>query len=310
MRNLTTRPLFSRPLSSRSLSSRFLRTLPLLAILPGLLMTSAVLAGPAGETQASGAANDLATPPKDAERTPSGLASKVLTPGTGKLHPGPTDIVAVHFIGRTPDGDVFNDSHQQGKPVVFNLSKVFKGWQEGIQLMVVGEKRRLWIPGHLAPQNPKAGPSGPVIFDVELFAIKTLPRAPTHLEEPPSDAVRTPSGAFTKLLEEGTGTDKPTFEDSVLVHYTGWTTDGKVFDSTIERGRPTMFPLDRVMHGFAECMQQMVVGEKRNFWIPAHLAGGQWPGSPQGMLVFEVQLLNVADTAQILQDGPIPKDES
>ncbi len=301
MRNLTTRPIFY----------RFFRTLPLLAILPGLAMTQVILARPAGETQASGAiSDDLSAPPKDAQRSLTGLVSKMLTPGTGKRHPGPSDMVAVHFVGRTPDGTVFNDSHTQSQPVVFNLEKVFAGWKEGIQLMVVGEKRRLWIPGHLAPQDPKAGPRGPVIFDVELLAIKPLSSAPSDLKAAPADATRTPSGAYTKLIKAGSGTVKPTFEDSVLVHYTGWTSDGKVFDSTAERGRPTMFPLDRVMHGFAECMQQMVIGERRHFWIPASLAGGQWPGAPKGMLIFEVELLNIAETARILQDGPPPESGS
>ena len=77
----------------------------------------------------------------------------------------------------------------------------------------------------------------------------------------------------------------------MTVHYTGWTTDGKMFDSSVPRGKPATFPLDRVIAGWTEGVQLMVEGEKRRFWIPEALAyKGQ--REPKGMLVFDVELIS------------------
>jgi FKBP-type peptidyl-prolyl cis-trans isomerase len=116
---------------------------------------------------------DVAAPPKDAQKTSSGLASKVIVPGKGKEHPKSTSQVTVHYTGWTTDGKMF-DSSVGGQPATFPLDRVIKGWTEGVQLMVVGEKRRFWIPGNLAYDNsprPDA-PKGMLVFDVELLAIK------------------------------------------------------------------------------------------------------------------------------------------
>jgi FKBP-type peptidyl-prolyl cis-trans isomerase len=117
---------------------------------------------------------DVAAPPKDAQRTTSGIASKVLTPGKGKAHPNGTSEVTVHYTGWTTDGKMFDSSVQRGAPSSFPLNRVIKGWTEGVQLMVVGEKRRFWIPGNLAydgSTRPDA-PKGMLVFDIELISIK------------------------------------------------------------------------------------------------------------------------------------------
>ena len=117
---------------------------------------------------------DVAAPPKDAQRTSSGIASKVLTPGKGTAHPNGTSEVTVHYTGWTTDGKMFDSSVQRGAPSTFPLDRVIKGWTEGVQLMVVGEKRRFWIPGNLAyDQSPRPGaPKGMLVFDIELISIK------------------------------------------------------------------------------------------------------------------------------------------
>lgn len=228
--------------------------------------------------------------PANAAVTASGLASQVLVEGTGEK-PDPNDLVAVHFIGRTPDGKQFQNTYDVGKHQVFNLTQVFPGWSEGILLMQVGEKRRLWIPPHLAPPNPRQGPRGAVVFDVELLGVNPVPNMPSV--EPPEDAVRLLSGSYTKRLETGFGEVFPHADSNVMVHYTGWTKDGAVFESSKFRGRPTLFMLGMVMAPFSDAVQQMVEGEKRLIWVPGNLVGGQWPGNPQGDLVFEVELLQI-----------------
>lgn len=118
--------------------------------------------------------SDVAAAPKDAQVTESGLASKVLVAGKGTEHPTLESEVTVHYSGWTTDGKMFDSSVQRGEPATFPLNRVIKGWQEGVQLMVVGEKRRFWIPGALAYDNStRAGaPKGTLVFDVELLSIK------------------------------------------------------------------------------------------------------------------------------------------
>ena len=77
------------------------------------------------------------------------------------------------------------------------------------------------------------------------------------------------------------------------VHYTGWTTDGESFDSSVARGEPATFGVNQVIPGWTEGLQLMVVGETRRLWIPEDLAYKGRAGYPQGMLVFDVELLSI-----------------
>ena len=106
--------------------------------------------------------------------TASGLQYKVLTPGTGNQHPTASDRVTVHYHGTLLDGSVFDSSVERGETIKFGLNQVIPGWTEGLQLMVVGEKTRFYIPSNLAYADRatgKIGPGSTLIFDVELFAI-------------------------------------------------------------------------------------------------------------------------------------------
>lgn len=116
--------------------------------------------------------------------------------------------------------------------------------------------------------------------------------APPDVAAPPPDALRTPSGLATRILSPGMSNVKPEPRSTVRVHYTGWTTDGKMFDTSFG-GRPAEFSVTGVIPGWTEALQLMVVGEKRRLWIPANLAYEGQPGRPQGMLVFDVELLGV-----------------
>lgn len=122
---------------------------------------------------------------------------------------------------------------------------------------------------------------------------KPMPDAPADVAAPPADAERTPSGLATKVIEKGEGDRKPGPESVVVAHYTGWTTDGKAFDSSVSRGKPASFPLNRVIPGWTEGLQLMTVGETRRLWIPEELAYKGRPGRPAGMLVFDVELLEI-----------------
>ncbi len=235
---------------------------------------------------------DVAAAPANAAKTSTGLASRVLKPGTGKAHPGKADLVTVHYSGWTTDGKMFDSSVVRGAPASFPLDRVIAGWTEGVQLMVAGETRRFWIPEALAYRGQR-DPRGMLVFDVELISFVESPtQAPPDVKAAPSDAKRTSSGLAYKVVTPGKGTRKPTSRSSVTVHYSGWTTDGKLFDSSVTRGQPATFPLDGVIAGWTEGVQLMVEGEKTRFWIPESLAyRGQSP--PYGMLVFDVELLKI-----------------
>jgi len=245
------------------------------------------------------APSDVAAAPADAQTTESGLAWKVLSKGTGTQNPATEDIVEVHYTGWTTDGKMFDSSVTRGRPAKFPLNRVIKGWTEGVQKMVQGEKARFWIPGALAygdtPTRPGA-PAGTLVFDIELLGIEEAPKpipAPADVAAAPADAKKTESGLAYKVLTKGTGTAKPAATSMVDVHYTGWTTDGKMFDSSVLRGKSAQFPLNAVIKGWTEGVQLMVEGEKTRFWIPSELAYGNRPGRPQGMLVFDVELLKI-----------------
>jgi peptidylprolyl isomerase len=233
---------------------------------------------------------DVAAAPADAIKTPSGLASKVIQPGTGTTHPVKEDVVMVHWTGWTTDGKMFDSSVARGKPNTFRLDRAMAGWTEGLQLMVEGEKRRFWIPESLAYKGQQGRPKGMIVFDVELISLPV--RAPTDVKAPPADATRTASGLAYKVLTQGVGGRHPRPSSMVTVNYSGWTPDGKLFDSSVVSGQPATFQLDGVIAGWTEGVALMVEGEKTRFWIPEKLAykGG---GPVKGDLVFDIELLKI-----------------
>jgi FKBP-type peptidyl-prolyl cis-trans isomerase FklB len=108
--------------------------------------------------------------------TASGLQYEVIQEGNG-LKPSATSKVKVHYHGTTPSGEVFDSSVRRGEPITFGLNQVIKGWTEGLQLMSVGSKYRLFIPQELAyGANPQPGsaikPYMPLVFEVELLGIE------------------------------------------------------------------------------------------------------------------------------------------
>ena len=119
------------------------------------------------------------------------------------------------------------------------------------------------------------------------------PGSPDDVAGPPPAARRTPKGVWYRVLTPGKGGRNPTATDSVKVHYTGWTTDGTMFDSSVTRGVPAIFSLTSVIPGWTDGLQVMTAGMKARLWIPEELAYKGSPGRPAGMLVFDVELLEI-----------------
>jgi peptidylprolyl isomerase len=196
---------------------------------------------------------------------------------------------------------MFDTSAAHDEPATFGLDHVIKGWTEGLQSMVVGEARRFWIPAKLAYGDaPLPGtPSGMLVFDVDLLNVipgKKPIETPVDVAAPPKNAIKTASGLAYATLTKGSGKQHPHPKDRVRVHYSGWTTDGKLFDSSVVRGEPAEFALNSVIKGWTQGVQLMVVGDRTRFWIPGELAYGNSPsrpGVPSGMLVFDIELLEI-----------------
>jgi peptidylprolyl isomerase len=120
------------------------------------------------------------------------------------------------------------------------------------------------------------------------------------LENPRAPVQRTALGLAYCILQEGpAGSSVPGTNDVVRVHYTGWTIDGKMFDSSVERGEPTELPLNGVIRGWTEGLRLMTPGDKARLWIPGNLGyGRREPGAepgtpPKGTLIFDIELIDV-----------------
>ena len=237
---------------------------------------------------------DAANPPSDAIVHEEGLASLVLEEGSGEARPTKEDHVAVRFRQWSADGELVKDTEELGRPVVIPVARAIPGWYKVLPTMREGERRRLW----LAPEMMRSGrgdvPAGPVVFDLELVEVIPPPLPPENVASPPPEAVEE-DGVHSLVLEPGTGTENPGKRSRVRVHYTGWTTEGELVDSSILRGEPSTFGLHEVIQGWRRGLQLMVEGERRRLWIPGRLAYAGEEGKPQGMLVFDIQLLEILE---------------
>jgi len=242
----------------------------------------------------------IAVVPADAIRSPHGVASKLLLPADDSKHPDAHDRVVVLYTGWTASGREFSSARQD--PVTFPMVDLIPGWIEALASMGHGEKRRIWVPAALAygdSSSDPAMPSGDLVFDIQL--VKILPGSrpqsvPPDLTWIPQDAKRTRSGLAYRIFQHGRGTNHPKAESTVEVQYTGWRTDGHVYNSTSLRSQPALLALASTQPGWRESVRLMVVGDKGRFWIPDRLMGtGSAVAGPPGgaMLVFDIELVAI-----------------
>jgi FKBP-type peptidyl-prolyl cis-trans isomerase len=237
---------------------------------------------------------DLKSPPADAPVTPSGLRFRVLAAGTSHEHPEVQDQVEVHYVGWSSDGTMFDSAIGTAR-AQFTLASAMPAWAEALASMVPGEKRRLWVPPKLAFGEEPQGrtPPGPLVFDLQLMSITRRPRplpAPADVAAPPPEAKRSASGISYRVLTRGEGKRHPRPTDVVEVHYTAWTSDGRMVDSTVVNGKSTTMRADAVGKAWSEALATMVPGERTRFWIPAALAG--WKGTTP-TVVYDIELVAI-----------------
>lgn len=231
---------------------------------------------------------DLKTPPADAVKHDNGLVTKQLVAGTGSVKPVDDNLVRLRYTVWKSTGDLVQHVPAP-RTTVIAVTKMVPGWAQAVRGMVVGEKLRAWVPPTLNGGKLAEG----LLFDTELLEIIERPQTPADVAAPPADAEKTESGLAFKVLRGGTGIIHPKRSSTVIVHYSGWTTDGRMIDSSVMRGEPSTFRLDEVIRGWTEGLSLMVAGEKRRYWIPAKLAYGDDKTKPQGMLVFDIELVAI-----------------
>lgn len=243
--------------------------------------------------------------PSDTLVTASGLKMvKTLSVANGII-PQNGDLVKVHYTGTLTTGKVFDSSRERGQPYEFPLGKgqVIPGWDEGIALLRKGEKAVLIIPAHLGYGDRQAGaipPNSVLIFDVELVDI-TVTEHPKPFVDSTMKVVKkkTASGLEYIQIKANKKGIKADSGLMVEVHYTGYLTNGKIFDSSVERGKPFPFKLciDPLIPGWVEGVKMMRVGEKYRFILPPQLAyGDKGAGNviaPNSTLIFDVELMAV-----------------
>jgi peptidylprolyl isomerase len=236
---------------------------------------------------------DLGVPPATATRLPSGVAYVVLVPGTGP-RAGVNDTLTLHITHWEPSGIM--ESHtarDYPSGITANRDTSGRGLGEALGTMSAGQRSRFWIPGELVDEDPDVT----FTYEVELLAIRVKqppPPVPKDVARPPRGAKRTAAGVSYRFLARAKKNGaRPTATSRVRVHYSGWTTDGKPFDSSVTRGAPSDFPLGAVIPGWTDVLQVMTPGDRIRAWIPEALAYKGLAGRPQGMLVFDIELIEI-----------------
>ena len=261
-----------------------------------VVMVTAMMSSPAAADDKDKNDDPYKLPPLDSKewkKQASGLEIWDVKEGKGdEVKKGET--VTIHYTGWTLDGEIFDSSRKRGTKATFPLPNLIKGWQEGIPGMKAGGVRRLKIPGNLAygekgGAGGKIPPNATLVFEIELF------EDPFKLPDlKAKEWEKLPSGIRTWDVVKGTG-DEVKSGDTVTIHYTGWTLDGKVFDSSKKgRGQPATFPLGDLIKGWQMMVPGMKVGGIRRMELPHQFAYGEHGSPPdipaKATLVFEIEV--------------------
>lgn len=242
----------------------------------------------------------LAAPPANAEEAASGISYVVLKPGAdaSRLASGPF----VEFTADvwSADGVTRANSKESGPQLalVQRLAREQPGLARAILTSPVGEKRRWWFHADRLKPGYAGMPDLPHVVDLTVLGTKDPVQTPADVAAPPADALRTPSGIAYRVLKRGPGGAKPTLSSTIEIHYSGWTSYGQLFDSSVQRDVRAVFPLGQLILGWQEGVPLMSRGDTYRFWIPGHLAydnGAPSPDAPRGMLVFDITLYDFTE---------------
>lgn len=248
--------------------------------------------------------DDVAKPPDGALATPSGLKYVVVRPGTGTEKARWFDSATFDYTAWDATGRMVETTEQRGDPRAHPVNgpiyKQSAGMSELLVTMVVGERARFWVEGEKmqrAAKRAATAASGLLCYEVQLTQVTKAkaepPPPPPDVAGPPPGTKRTAKGVYYRLLKGSNSNERPEPGAVVKVNYTGWTTDGRMFDSSVLKGEPAHLGLNSVIAGWADGIPLMQIGERMRFWIPEDLAYRGAEGKPQGMLVFDIELVAI-----------------
>lgn len=242
----------------------------------------------------------LAAPPANAVETAGGISYVVLKPG-----PDANAMASGAFIEFTADawsadGVTRMNSRESGPQLasLARLSREQPGLARAILTSPVGETRRWWFQADRLKPGYPGMPDLPHVVDLTVLGAKDPLQTPQDLGAPPADALRTESGIVYRVLKRGPGGPKPSPAATVEIHYSGWTSYGRLFDSSVKRDQRAVFPLDKLILGWQEGLPLMSRGDTFRFWIPGHLGYDNAPASPhspRGTLVFDITLYDFTE---------------
>ena len=271
------------------------------ASLAAAFLGLALVAVPAAALDPIRPPQPLTAPPPGAIETATGMSYIVLKPAPSPARTATGPFIEFRIDLWSSDGTTRASARETGARVVAvrALAQQQPGIARALLTTPMGETRRWWIaPDRMRPGYPGM-PDQLHVADITVVAEADPLQAPADLLAPPAGALRTASGLAYRVLTRGAGGPHPGPGSTLRVDYTGWTPDGKAFDSSLTTGAPAILPLDALIDGWKEGMPLMSRGDTFRFWIPGHLAydGSGTPGAPTGPLVFDVTLHDFTDVA-------------
>jgi hypothetical protein len=260
--------------------------------LPAMILAG-VLSAAAHAVAPLPAPKPLQAPPANATETASGMAYVVLKAGADPNRTVRGEFIEYRADVWSADGVTRANSRESG-PVIGSVRRLAAeqpGLARAILTTPVGETRRWWIAAERLLPGYAGMPALPHVIDLTVLGEKSPVQTPDQLT-PPADALRTSSGLAYKIMKKGPGGERPTRTSTVVIDYSGWDGQGRLFDSSVTRGERASLPLQHLIPGWQEGVPLMARGDSFRFWIPGHLAYDTQPGnsSPKGMLVFDITL--------------------
>jgi FKBP-type peptidyl-prolyl cis-trans isomerase len=248
--------------------------------------------------------DDVAGPPEKAQSLPSGIKLIVLRPGTGKDKARTLDTVTFNYSAWDSEGRMVDTTEMRKRAVTAPVYKQAPALADVVMTMIAGERVRFWVDAEKMVEagKPVGGVTrGVLCYELEVLQIARAaheaPPPPPDVAKPPEGTKRTAKGVYYRVLKSSGKPDHPTADDTVKVHYSGWTTDGRMFDSSYVKGEPAQFHLSGTIPGWIDGIPVMAVGDRVRFWVPVELAYAGAPGKPEGMLVFDVELVAIVPKA-------------
>ncbi|MBP6596824.1 MAG: FKBP-type peptidyl-prolyl cis-trans isomerase [Arenimonas sp.] len=266
-----------------------------------LVLALLLAMAPALAVQTLPAPQPLQAPPANAVETATGMSYVVL-----KAAPDQNRFVAGEWVEFTldawsADGVTRANARESGPQLrsIRSLASEQPGLARALMTTPIGESRRWWFQADRLKPGYPGMPDLAHVVNLTVLGEKNPVQTPADVAAPPADAQRTPSGLAYRVIKRGPGGDKPGPGSTIEIHYSGWTPDGRVFDSSVARDERGMFPLSDLIAGWQEGVPLMSRGDTFRFWIPGKLAYDiptAPPGSPKGMLVFDITLYDFTDS--------------